>query len=47
MTFQGDGHVTRGIYCEQMPRQIVAATMEEQGKDEDHVKDGGTKLERI
>jgi len=46
MTFQGDGHVTWGIYCEQMPRQIVAATMEEQGK-EDHVKDGGTKLERI
>jgi hypothetical protein len=35
------------IYCEQMPRQIIAAAMEEQGKEEDHVKDGGTKLERI
>jgi hypothetical protein len=30
-----------------MPKQIAAATMEEQGKEEDHVKDGGTRLEKI
>ena len=47
MTFKEDGHITRGIYFEQMPRQNVAAAMEEQGNEEDGVKDGGTKLERI
>jgi hypothetical protein len=47
MIFQEDVHVRRGIYCEQMRRQIVAAAMEEQGKEEDHVKDGGSKLEGI
>jgi len=29
-----------------MPREIVGAAMEEQGKEGDHVKDGGTKLEK-
>jgi hypothetical protein len=29
-----------------MPKQIVTATMEE-GKEEDHVKDGETKLKNV
>jgi hypothetical protein len=30
-----------------MPRKTAAATVEEEGKEEDHVQDGGTRLEKI
>jgi hypothetical protein len=49
MTFEGDRHTyyTGHICCKQTPRQIVVATVEEQGREEGHVKDGGTRLEMI
>jgi hypothetical protein len=39
------GHVER-MHNQRMPKQIATATMEE-GKEEDHVKDGETKLKNI